>query len=793
MPGLTPESSGGRYPRVRWFAPYGCVVERSADSFAVYVGGALIGQFDRGELGERNVLLVGLSADPRIHLGALADAFGITAEALRLIRRQYEAEGLTAVVARRRGGSHPKLTSAESRRLEKLFAAGLTAVEAYAKLRRPSVGLPRVRQLHRSWKARVVEATASLPEAARAENTSSTPRLPGFDAVAASVVDTCEPGEVGDVGTVPAEAHQRADSTETIPEANAIAEVEAIGEAREVIQARELFGTSEIAAALAGTVDAGAGVRAIVPTRTERGAAETPAVGTVRSAAFVQHVGTWLALGMLERHGLYEVAEKVVERRSEGLAWPSVRVAMDAFVAALVIGQGCAEGVRRLATPTAPLLLRSSHAPSPSWVRTTLGRLADCGGAYFHLGMAGRYIRGARAAQSVVTPFYVDNHLRPYTGKEVIRRGWRMQDKRVRPGSSDYYVHDEEGRPLWRFDAPAHGSLTEWLLPVAHYLRFALGEDARILLAFDRAGSYPEALAELREDNVEFVTYERRPYPALLATAFDQEVELDGETYRYCEARANLGGGRGRVKRIAIRTPEERQINLLAISEEPAAWLIERMFGRWCQENGLKHSVERWGINQLDARKTLAYPPDTIVPNPARRRLDHALRLARMREGEARCLFAERPEGHPRRGQAAVEIAQARTEQDEILARRPTVPKRAPLAETELAGKLVYHKPDYKMTLDTIRIACANIEDDLATWLAPHLLNPDEAKKTVANLLAAPGRVRVDERVVRIDLLPAATTREQSAFNKLLAEVNALQLRLPGDPDRRRLRFGSQR
>jgi hypothetical protein len=28
------------------------------------------------------------------------------------------------------------------------------------------------------------------------------------------------------------------------------------------------------------------------------------------------------------------------------------------------------------------------------------------------------------------------------------------------------------------------------------------------------------------------------------------------------------------------------------------------MRGRWRQENGFKHGVERWGINQLDRRST---------------------------------------------------------------------------------------------------------------------------------------------------------------------------------------------
>jgi hypothetical protein len=55
------------------------------------------------------------------------------------------------------------------------------------------------------------------------------------------------------------------------------------------------------------------------------------------------------------------------------------------------------------------------------------------------------------------------------------------------------------------------------------------------------------------------------------------------------------------------------------------------------QENGFHHGVERWGINQLDGRKVDDYPPDAIIPNPARGRLDRALRLVRAEEWTARC------------------------------------------------------------------------------------------------------------------------------------------------------------
>lgn len=78
-----------------------------------------------------------------------------------------------------------------------------------------------------------------------------------------------------------------------------------------------------------------------------------------------------------------------------------------------------------------------------------------------------------------------------------------MQDKRVRPGVSDYYVHDADGRPLFRVDVPSHDSLSTSLIAIVIHLRAIIGDDDRVLLAFDRGGAYPETMATLREAGCE--------------------------------------------------------------------------------------------------------------------------------------------------------------------------------------------------------------------------------------------------------------------------------------------------
>lgn len=508
----------------------------------------------------------------------------------------------------------------------------------------------------------------------------------------------------------------------------------------------------------------------------------------VRSSQSVQHAGTWLLLAVAAEMGLHEEASAAFERDDHA----GLRIALDAIVCALAIKQICVEGVRRLATPSGPTLLRAARVPTATGVRRVLGRLiAETGGGpILAARMAGRLIRAARADEGPAV-FYVDNHLRPYNGKEVVRKGWRMQDRRVLPGTSDYYVHDEAGCPVFRIAVPSHDSLSAELLPIAHRLRAALGADERVLLAFDRAGAHAEPLAALRDAGYEAVTYERKPYPALAESLF-KPTTICGEAVTLHETRLrNLGDGRGRVRRIAIRTADGRQVNFLAISTLPAERLVEILWLRWRQENGFKHGVERWGINQLDGRAVEPYPPGTIIPNPKRRRLDRALRLARAAEGDARRDLARLPPGD-RRVRAEQDLADALDRQAELESLRPSTPTHAPVEETELAGALVRHPDDYKTVIDVIRIVCANAESDLATMLAAHLRRPREAKMVVANLLAAPGKVTVTERAIHVRLAPAANRAEKEALRQMLIAVSDRKLTLPGDPKRLPLVFDLQ-
>ncbi len=718
--------------RTRYFSKTGCVVEYR-ERRDVFVGGSLIGTFTPDDRAMRNTLLVATARSEGVVLGKLAEAFGVSIGTLGSVRRRFAKGGLQAIV--KSGGKPRKLTPKLVAQLGKLFDEGLTIDEAHQRIRKRA-SRTIVGRAHKQW----ADAKKELEQRAQKEHEEQS-RQRTFD----------------DIVTVTKKAERRASrkpATDASP--------------------RKAKGESEEEIGL------------------ERAVA--------RGGEQVQHLGSWIMLAMLQALGLYGYAEflradtarRLAEMGKRFIAAAALRVAFDAVAISLVIGEGCVEGVRRIATPSAPTLLRHRRAMTPTWARRVLGYFADAAGDVLHMAQATALVQQSERGTDERVLFYVDNHLRTYTGKKTVRKGWRMRDKRAVPGATDYWVHDADGRPVLRVHSPEHESLAKWLPPIGDKLREALDDKQhRVALVFDRAGSGAETMTELRDAGFDFVTYEKKPYPKLPASAFDYWVVINKKRYEYTEAnQRNLRKGRGRVRRIAMRSPQGEQFNILAASKAPAVDIISWILARWArQENQFKHGVERWGFNQLDGRRTEEYPPDAIIPNPARRRVERELQDARKKEGEALRKLSRLDVDDPKREKLEGDVERTRAEQENLEGLRPYVPTHAAVENTELAGELVKHRRSYKLLIDTLRIGLANAESELAARLAPHLKRGKEAKKTLKNLFVAPGTVRVNKRSATITLSPAGTPRELDAFARLLAELNELPLTLPGDGKGRRLRF----
>jgi len=734
-------------PAQIWFGQRGYVQRSDDDSYCVMVGDTLIGTFSGDDVASRDVLIaiVVESLGRSVAWSAVAKAFRVGRATVGRAMQRFKRGGLRAVADRGHRGGVTKRTPQLERKVFALFEQGL-GVRATHRVVAKRISYGTVQAMHRDWSAR------HSPSSAPAQSL-----LPGTkiaaDAMAANDNDN-DNGDAADAGipTRAAASRRPADIFERP------------APSRQAMQ------------------------------RKERRPEELLAEG---KSEVVQHAGSWILLALLDRLGVYDEAA----RRCSKVSHVTLRVVLDAIAVALAIGEGCVEGVRRIATPSAPLLLRHNTVVGATWVRDVLGRFAAQAALAFRARVTAQLLRRSSSSRERVW-LYVDNHGRRYSGKATIRKIWRMQDKRAVPGTTDYYVHDEDGHPLWRVTAKDHESLSAWLPRVLHLARQVLGKDVEIILSFDRGGSNPETLAGLRNLAGSFVTYEKKPYALLAKTEFTERLEITlpsrpkkPTVLRYTETRdKNLGKGRGRVRRIAMLGKDDRQINILTCSQRPAEELIRGHLQRWGkQENQFKHDAERWGINQLDSRELEPYPADAVVPEPDRGRLERKILLARTGEGRARCELAELDSDHPARQRLLDDIEQNVRRRHELEALRPTMPRRTAVRNTSLAGRLVRHTTEYKDVLDTLRITFANIEADIARQLAPCLERPREAKKVVANLFRAAGYVRLGKDSWRIRLMPAATPDERRAMSALLRNLNRLKLVLPGDPSARPLHFSLAR
>ena len=757
MPGVTVNVD----PSQAWFCRDGCLV-REGEHVSLVMHGTRVASWEESETAIRNALLIHLAEEPRIVLEDLAKAFRLSSEAIRKIRRKAEKEGLLAVMLPSRSGRAP-LAPELRVRMESLFEQG-ESNEEVRKALDGKVAASTVSKYRQLWATRP-------PEDVPQEPTQQSLPLP---LVAESTTQASEERSAEE-GTACAR-----------PEADSDA---ASGEIRAPRQESEYRAGEPLREDAAQTA------------RVERGGAKACIVEIApHSRRSVQHVGTWLLLAMVESLGLHEDARQLLHSKSRR----PVRIALDALIAALGIGEGCVEGVRRLATRTCAMLLLASAAPSATWIRRALGAAAaDSTG--FHERFSARLIRASREAAQPERPvvFYVDNHTREYTGEHELTWHWKMQEDRAVPGVTDYWIHDVNGCPIAPVTAFQQGSLVAFLPLCAKRIRDALGKEAPVLVVFDRGGAFPTAMVDLKElpdGKVDFLTYERAPFPKHGREYFLRHgkkldlVDRDGKKERVLvlDGGKYLGDGRGRVRRICLLMPDDVQLNLLTSSDQDAAWLVQTLFARWRQENAFKFGGDRWGFDQLDSRQVEPYAPGTLIPNPYRRNLEKSRDEATVREGKLRCQLARLKADDPKRAEIEARL-------NDVMETRAIVTKalynsteQIFIERTHLAGKLVHHRPEFKLLVDTVRVGCASAEDRLARMLAEHLPRAAEAKRVIQNIFKASGSVTVNQEKITISLDPSGNCSELRAIRQLLKEVNELGLTHPGDPRCRRLSFTLQ-
>ena len=498
-----------------------------------------------------------------------------------------------------------------------------------------------------------------------------------------------------------------------------------------------------------------------------------------------RYLGAALYYPALQALGLLEAAGACF--RLPGAACFGVRAVVLTLFFLSLLSKTTLEAAKHLRRWEFGPLVGAGRAPAVKTLRRKLGQLVQQGQASrFGELLARRWVEQGLVATAYL---YVDGHVKAYTGQRKLAEVWNAQRRMPLPGLLTYFVNDAQGRPLLFVTEAANASLARAMPRVISAIRAVLGERPFTVI-FDRGGFDGKLFAWLRQEAIEFITYQRGE-PRLPPERFRRrECRFEGGRVRMQLAEDEVTVGRsGPWRRIVVRTRDGHQTPILtSLTELSSARIACLMFARWRQENFFKYSRQHQGLDQLLGYAWAEADGAQLVPNPARKQLERELQtrrqeLARREQALGQALLDEPPWGRTAHGLKIAQggaVGQLRALEREIealLDRRAELPSHVPLAE---AGPRAVLRLEQKAIIDRVKIAAYNAEEWLLDLLVRHYPNPHDVRALLRSFAELPGEIHATASGVLVTLEPPDTPLHRRALRGLCADLNQLRATYPG-------------
>ncbi|MCA1674461.1 MAG: hypothetical protein LC799_20490, partial [Actinobacteria bacterium] len=427
--------------------------------------------------------------------------------------------------------------------------------------------------------------------------------------------------------------------------------------------------------------------------------------------------------------------------------------------------------------------------PELRTLRPRLGALAEGADP---LGLQRRLAAAMLAADAPgLGLYFVDDHFVPYAGAKPVPKGYNTKRRHAGRGRDDTVVTDYHGRAVC-FASGDPSGLSVTLPPALAQLRDVLGRDAKIMLGFDRGGSYPVVFAACRDAGAHWLTWRRGQLaPVTAAPVRSFRVGPGGacETITLADDMVEINGY-GPARQLTLFEHDAPVLQILTSDlTAPAAALLAWLRCRWRIENAFKYLSAHHGIDSLADYHADINPDTTKITNPARVAARQHLAAA---EAELAC--AERAlaqllgsEEHHTAINAAIpgaqaRIATARTAVAAAKTERDTHPAKLPANLIDPDAKRARLRTHRRALQMVLRLLAYNAERWLATALNTYLQDPDEYRAITRNLLHLGGTITYTTNTITVTLDRPATPRLARALRLLLDEINTSPPRLPGDP-----------
>jgi hypothetical protein len=446
-------------------------------------------------------------------------------------------------------------------------------------------------------------------------------------------------------------------------------------------------------------------------------------------------------------------------------------------------------------------VLGLDRAPEVKTLRRKLTRLAAFGRAVEF----GRALAERRVALrgNALGFLYVDGHVRVYHGRHTLPKAHVARMRLSMPATSDYWVNDMAGDPLFVVTAEANAGLVKMPPAILGEVRSLIGE-RRVTVVFDRGGYSPKLFQKLIGEGFDILTYRKGRFPRIAKKRFQQlRSVIDGREVTYVLADQGVHFLRGKLRlRQVTRLAEDdnHQTPILTSRRDLSAIEVAyRMFERWRQENFFKYLREEYALDALVDYSVVPDDPSRDVPNPALAALDGKLREARAQLSELQAKYGcealinpeiERPTMRGfkiAQGKLGNTVWSAMKRVTTLEAKRATMPKRVPVQEV-VTGKVVKLAPERKHLTSLLKMVAYQAESDLVRLVAPHYRRAeDEGRTLIQAALASAANIEVAEQELLVTIAPLSSAHRTRALAALCHELNRSGTVFPGT--RLRLRY----
>jgi len=517
-----------------------------------------------------------------------------------------------------------------------------------------------------------------------------------------------------------------------------------------------------------------------------------------REGSSVPAVGVLLALPCLLESGLLRLGRKLYGEI--GPAFYGLRTTLLTLLFMALLRVKRPEQLKERDPAAFGRLLGLDRAPEVKTLRRRLTRLA----AHHCAEQLGAELARLRVDQRghLMGFLYIDGHVRAYHGQRPIAsRAYVARRHLAMPASTDYWINDRSGEPLFVVTGEVNAALTRALPRLLREVRDVAGE-RRMTIVFDRGGWSPKLFGAMIKDGFDLLTYRVGRSRRINERRFiRRRAELDGHWVDYLlhDQPVRFLKGKLRLRQITRLCDDGHQTQVIT-----SRWDLRdievayRMFERWRQENFFKYMREEFLLDALVDYQIEPEDPTRTIRNPERRSLDKEIQAARAELGRlereygaaAASTEQRRPTmrgfkiAHRKLGK---QLQAARLRVAQLLEQRRELPKRVEIRDLSEQA-VVKLATERKHLTDIIKMVAYQAESDLLALLRPHYARADQEGRTLLHeLFAAAGDIRVTADQLHITMAPLSSPHRTNAAQALCEILDQTAMIFPGS--RLRIRF----